>query len=87
MDIKISDDAKSIIQKLVCKDPAIRIGTKGDVDEILAHPWFAEINLDDMMKKKLTPPYKPEVKSDAELVLSFSQKNNPNALKTKITIA
>ena len=87
MQIKISDEAKDIILKLVCKDSTIRLGTKGGVDEILSHPWFAEINLDDMMNKRLVPPYKPEVKSDEELVLSFSTKENPSAVQTKITLA
>ena len=68
MGITISDTAKDIVEKLLCKDPRIRLGAQGDVDEILAHPWFADLNKDDIMSKRLTSPYVPSVKSDKEYI-------------------
>jgi serine/threonine protein kinase len=32
-----SDNAKDIIKALLCKDPANRLGVKGDAEEVLAH--------------------------------------------------
>ena len=49
----------------------------------MKHPWFADLNLDDMMSKKLQPPYVPKVKSDEELLLD-SEKTNLKDKKTKI---
>lgn len=66
--MSISDTAKDIVEKLLCKDPRIRLGAHGGVDEILAHPWFANLNVDDIMNKKLTSPYIPTVKSDKEYI-------------------
>ena len=33
-------------------------------DDIKKHKWFADINWDDMLQKKITPPIKPEVKGE-----------------------
>lgn len=35
MGIEISDNARDIITKLLSKEPVLRLGTKGDLDEIL----------------------------------------------------
>jgi serum/glucocorticoid-regulated kinase 2 len=46
----LSPNAKSLLQKLLCKDPAKRIGGYksanqiDDADEIRAHPFFADLN-------------------------------------------
>lgn len=46
----VSEDAKDLIDKLMCLDPTERLGSNKDGkyesggDEIKAHPWFAEIN-------------------------------------------
>ena len=40
MGLEVSDTAKDIINQLLKKDPDERLGSKGDVEEILSHPWF-----------------------------------------------
>ena len=40
-----------ITQKLLCKDKAKRLGSNGDIDEILSHPWFDSLNKDDLINK------------------------------------
>ncbi|KAK3713510.1 rim15, signal transduction response regulator [Vermiconidia calcicola] len=48
----VSDDAKDLMNKLMCLDPDERLGSNRDGkyadggEEIKAHPWFAEINWD-----------------------------------------
>jgi serum/glucocorticoid-regulated kinase 2 len=76
MGIKISENAKDIINKLLNKDPTIRLGTKGGIDEILKHPWFSDVDIQAVIDKKVPSPYIPKVKTDAELVA--------DAVKTKV---
>ncbi|EGP92319.1 uncharacterized protein MYCGRDRAFT_66207 [Zymoseptoria tritici IPO323] len=46
----VSEEAKDLVNKLICLDPKARLGSNKDEkfasggDEIKAHPWFAEIN-------------------------------------------
>jgi len=42
--ITVSDDAKDLITKLLSKDRKFRLGQKKDADEVLAHPFFKDIN-------------------------------------------
>jgi hypothetical protein len=35
------------------RNPEDRLGYKNDVDEILAHPWFKDLNVEKMMKKEV----------------------------------
>lgn len=43
--IDYSDEMMDIIGKLLDKDKTTRLGTKGDAEEILAHPFFKDINV------------------------------------------
>ena len=52
----ISRDLKSLLARLLEKDPRQRI----DLLEIKKHPWFHEVNWDDVLSKKLVPP-KPHI--------------------------
>jgi serum/glucocorticoid-regulated kinase 2 len=49
----VSATAKDLITKLLDKDMTMRMGSKYDADEILAHPFFEGINMDDLMDKKV----------------------------------
>ena len=40
------------------------MGSDGGIDQILKHPWFSDIDIDKLLKKELTPPFIPTVKSD-----------------------
>lgn len=50
--IKLSDEAKDIIRKLICVDVKKRLGVNG-IQEIKGHPWFASINWIDLQEKKV----------------------------------
>jgi serum/glucocorticoid-regulated kinase 2 len=44
--IEVSGDAKDLIRKLLEKNKRKRLGANGDVSEILAHPFFADLDLE-----------------------------------------
>lgn len=46
--------------KLLNKDRTQRLGANG-IDEILAHPWFADLNIEALLQKQIDPPYVPRV--------------------------
>ena len=58
--ITYSDEIVDLISKLLRKDKATRLGAKNDSEEILAHPWFADINMTLLMEKTMTPPFMPK---------------------------
>jgi hypothetical protein len=41
-----------------------RLGTKGDVDEVLSHPFFEDINMRDLTDKKIKAPWIPLIRED-----------------------
>ena len=58
---KISDEAKNLISLLLEKDPGNRLGTSG-LQQIKKHPFFNGISFDDLVKKKIKAPFKPNTK-------------------------
>ena len=66
---KVSDEAKNLISHLLEKDPGNRLGRKG-LKEIKKHPFFSGISFDDLIKKKVKPPYKPNISKDEKNITS-----------------
>ena len=62
---KVSEEAKDLINKLLEKDPGIRLGRKG-LKEIKKHPFFNGIKFSAIRKKKMKAPYKPQIKENNE---------------------
>ena len=60
---RVSEDAKSLITKLLEKDPGNRLGRKG-LDEIKKHPFFSGMNFEDLKKKKGKVYFKPTIDKD-----------------------
>lgn len=61
--ISVSAEAQDLILKLLDKSRKTRLGANG-VDEILAHKWFSDLNMDKLVRKELVPPYKPAIGED-----------------------
>ena len=59
--IDYSDELMDLVLKLLDKDKNTRLGSKNDSEEILAHPFFAPINMDELMANKVEPPFKPKI--------------------------
>lgn len=60
--IHMPRDSVSILQRLLIKEPEQRLGSgPGDALEVMAHPFFRNINWDDVYHKRIHPPYFPKV--------------------------
>lgn len=60
--ISMTKEAVDIIQKLLTRDPKLRLGSsERDALEIMEHSYFENINFEDILSKKVDPPYKPEI--------------------------
>lgn len=61
-----SDEFVDIVEKLLDKNQAKRLGSKGGTDggvkEVLAHPWFSDIDVRQVEAMKIPPPLKPDIK-------------------------
>ncbi|KAH7926459.1 kinase-like protein [Leucogyrophana mollusca] len=65
--ITMPRDAVSILQKLLTRDPTRRLGsTKADAEEIKRHPFFKDVNFDDVLNKRIPPPYFPTINGSAD---------------------
>jgi len=65
--ITMPRDAVSILQKLLTRDPTRRLGSgKSDAEEIKRHPFFKDVNFDDVLHKRIPPPYFPSVNGSAD---------------------
>lgn len=48
--------------QLLTRDPTRRLGSgKGDAEEIKRHPFFKDVNWDDVINKRIPPPYFPQI--------------------------
>ena len=60
---EVGSDARSLLTKLLNRDPAQRLGVNG-AQEIKDHPFFAKhIDWKRLLAKKIQPPFKPAVVS------------------------
>ena len=50
---QVSPVAMDLISKLLVKDKMKRLGRENDLQDIINPPWFKEINVDDLLQKKL----------------------------------
>ncbi|CAG8507996.1 10205_t:CDS:2 [Diversispora eburnea] len=59
-----SDDAKSLIKGLLQRNSENRLGSRNDAEEIKNHPFFANVDWDALYRKRVSPPFKPNVSSE-----------------------
>ncbi len=71
--IHMQRDSVSILQALLTRDPERRVGSgPKDADEIMEHPYFRNVNFDEMLNLKVPPPYVPQIK-DGNDISHFDQ--------------
>jgi p70 ribosomal S6 kinase len=58
-----SAESKSILTQLLERNPSKRLGSNNDAKEVMAHPFFREINWQDLRTLKIKPPFKPSVRA------------------------
>lgn len=49
------------------KDRRYRLGANGDMDEVLTHPFFADLDMNMLLQKKIPAPYVPPIKDPHDL--------------------
>ena len=55
--VNISEDGKQLLKSLLNKDPEKRIKP----NNIRYHPWFKNINFDDVASLRVVPPFIPKI--------------------------
>ena len=71
--IAMSANCKDFINRCLSKNPAERLGTKDGVREIVGHPWFQDINMDQLVKKQIQPEFKPKLSKNLLDVSNFDK--------------
>eukprot|EP00741_Cyanophora_paradoxa_P003250 tig00000691_g3158.t1 len=57
-EVEVSETAKDFVARLLCTDPAQRLGSRGGLAEVQAHPWFEGVDWGAILDKPA--PFKPE---------------------------
>ncbi|CAD8063553.1 unnamed protein product [Paramecium sonneborni] len=53
----MSEDARDLIKRLLIRDPAQRLGSKNDAEDLKQHPFFKDINWDKIQNKTDNGPF------------------------------
>lgn len=65
--IHMPRDSVSILQKLLTREPEMRLGSgPTDAQEIMSHAFFKGINWEEVYHKRIPPPFKPTVKNEKD---------------------
>ena len=84
-DFQISENCKDFIRKCLAKDPSNRLGSNGGMDEIINHPWFADVNVAKLMAKQIQPEFKPKICGNI-LDSKYKSEFEIDEVETKITM-
>lgn len=52
-------DAADLCRRLLDKDPTSRLGANGGCEEIMAHPWFKNVEWESIITDRKKPPFIP----------------------------
>ncbi|XP_062385384.1 STKc_SGK domain-containing protein isoform X2 [Sardina pilchardus] len=63
----VSNAGRELLEGLLHKDRTKRLGVKDDFLELKTHAFFSPINWDDLMARKITPPFVPSVSGPTDL--------------------
>lgn len=63
----VSNAGRDILEGLLQKDRTKRLGAQEDFLELKFHQFFSPINWDDLMERKITPPFAPAVSGPTDL--------------------
>jgi serine/threonine protein kinase len=62
----LSTEGRNIINGLLNRNPKHRLGSKNGVEELKAHPFFADIDWARLRKRDVIPPFKPAIAEEQE---------------------
>lgn len=65
--IHMPRDSVSILQKLLTREPELRLGSgPTDAQEIMSHAFFRDVNWDDIYHKRIQPPFVPSISNPTD---------------------
>ncbi|KAK4620709.1 Serine/threonine-protein kinase SCH9 [Fulvia fulva] len=62
----LSAEGRSFVKGLLNRNPSHRLGAKADAEELMAHPFFADVDWNALSKKQTAPPFKPKLKGELD---------------------
>jgi serine/threonine protein kinase SCH9 len=62
----LSQEGRNFVKGLLNRNPKHRLGANGDAEELMQHPFFADVDWDQLGKKNLIPPFKPKLTGVAD---------------------
>ena len=69
------------------RNASTRLGSKGDVNDVIPHPWFSDMDFEALSRKEIVPPYKPDPEQmtlkEAEMVDMQTDKTHLKDIKTE----
>lgn len=76
----LSLEGRNFVKGLLNRNPKHRLGATDDAEELKRHAFFADMDWDALSKKLITPPFKPQLKSETDV--SYFDPEFTNALNT-----
>lgn len=62
----LSTEGRNFVKGLLNRNPNHRLGAKADADELMAHPFFADVDWEALGRKDIKPPFKPILKGELD---------------------
>ncbi|KAK9410388.1 ribosomal protein S6 kinase beta-2 [Crotalus adamanteus] len=64
----LTSDARDLLRKFLKRNPNQRIGGgPGDAADVQKHPFFRHINWDDLLARRIDPPFRPFLQSEDDV--------------------
>uniref|UniRef100_A0A803SPC4 Ribosomal protein S6 kinase beta-1 n=1 Tax=Anolis carolinensis TaxID=28377 RepID=A0A803SPC4_ANOCA len=64
----LTQEARDLLKKLLKRNAASRLGAgPGDAGEVQGHPFFRHINWEELLARKVEPPFKPLLQSEEDV--------------------
>lgn len=62
----LSTEGRNFVKGLLNRNPHHRLGAERDADELMAHPFFADVDWEALSRKNIKPPFKPKLKGELD---------------------
>ncbi|KAJ8609501.1 hypothetical protein MRB53_039059 [Persea americana] len=63
----LSAEGRNFVKGLLNRNPKHRLGSTRDAEELREHPFFADIDWEALVNKKIAPPFKPVLASEHDV--------------------
>ncbi|KAL8716348.1 MAG: hypothetical protein Q9220_000253 [cf. Caloplaca sp. 1 TL-2023] len=88
----LSTEGRNFVKGLLNRNPKHRLGAINDAEDLMAHPFFSDLDWDALAKKTIVPPFKPQLKSmldtsnfDPEFTTALETSTSLNARAVALT--